>query len=376
MSQIHIGSMASVVDDQNVLWMSNVFFNGLFRMDLDSQEIRCIGAFEGVDLSAEELHKGAHINGEEIIFTPFYDRAVRIYHRGTNTYQTIEVPEEHKPPFSESTRIGQHIFFLSEDGCIWNYDIEKHSLTVDEMSKEYQKFLDTVGGGISTTVDAEGFLLLKRGDGMLCRINLVKHESEMISVDGNPTNLQAALYGAGLYWFFLSDSQDIVSWDRETSAFVSYKCREEKWGKDWGKDRGTYLPYSKSGAVFQEDTVWISNYNALFPVRIDKDKKSVEAIAEDIEGLRVIDPYIWGPIYPNAYNVGEDIYFVPCHANLLLCYQHESGTVRGIELAVSQEKVPYFDEIVKERWKSGALKEREELYTLEGFIKNIIEGGE
>lgn len=375
MNQIHIGSMASVVDDQNVLWISNVFFNGLFRMDLDSQEIRCVGAFEGADLCAEELHKGAYINGEEIIFTPFYDRAVRIYRRDTNTYQTIEIPEEHKPPFSESTRIGQHIFFSSEDGCIWNYDIEKHSLTVDEMSKEYQKFIDTAGG-VSTTADAEGFLLLKRGDSLLCRINLVKHESEMVSVDGNPENLQAALYGAGLYWFFLSDSQDIVSWDRETSAFVYYKCKEEKWGKDWGKDAATYLPYSKTGAIFRGDAVWISNYNAMFPVWIDKDKKSVEAITEDIEGVHVMDSDIWGPIYPNAYIVGEDIYFVPCHANLLLCYSYQTGELKTVEMAVLQEKIPYYDEMMKNKWKSGLIREREEIYTLEEFIKNVIEDGE
>ncbi len=369
MSKIHIGSMASVVDEQNVLWMSNIFFNGLFRMDLERQDICCVGAFEGVNISAEDLHRGAHISGNEIVFTPFYDQAVRIYHVDSNTYQTIAIPKEHKPPFSESTRIGQNIFFLSKDGRIWNYDIDKHSLTIDELSRDYKKFLDIAEGLVSTTVDSEGFLLLKAGDTLLYRINLVKRETKMMNVAGNLTNLGAAFYGEGMYWFFLNNSQNVVSWDREKAEFTVYTCGEERWAKNWGQGSSTYMPYSRM--IFANDTVWIPNYNALRPVWIDKNKKSLEAIVEDIEGFHVIDTNIWGPVYSNLHIVGQDIWFIPCYANLALCYNHETGTVRAIELAVAQEKIPYFGEIVKDKWKGKVIREREELYTLEELIKSI-----
>ena len=368
MGEIHIGSMASVVDDNNVLWMSNVFFNGLFRMDLNSLELCCVGAFEGADISAGELHKGAHINGKEIIFTPFYDQAVRIYHTDSNTYQTIAIPEEHKPPFSESVRVGQNIFFLSEDGCIWNYDIDKHSLTIDELSKDYKKFLD-VTGGASKQVVSDGFLLLKRGETLMCRIDLEKHKTEIIHINGNMTDLQVALYGQGLYWFFLLDSQDIVSWNREKSEFIRYKCKEEKWGKNNFKS----VPYAKM--MFVEDTAWISNYNAMSPVQIDKDKKSIEPIVEGLDRFRVINPGIWGPLYPNVHIAGQDFYFIPCHANLLLQYNRETGEHKTIEMVIPQEQIPYFNEIVKDALKNEATGEREEIFTLREFIECVKENG-
>lgn len=370
MSKIHIGSMASAVDGKNVLWMSNIFFNGLFRINLDKEEISCVGAFEGVDLSAEDLHQGAYVFENEIIFTPFYDRAVRIYHMDSNTFEAIAIPEEHKPPFSESTRIGQNIFFLSKDGCIWNYNIVDHSLKKDELSGDYRNFLKKAESVVRVTADSKGFLVLKASGAFLYRINLVKHETELITLEGGLTNLNYAFYGEGKYWFFLNDSQDIVSWKRENGEFTVYKCKEEKWGKDWGQDSSTYMPYSRM--IFAGNNIWIPNYNALRPVWIDRNKKSIEVLAENLEDFHVIDRILWGPIYSNLHIVGKDIYFIPCYANLLLCYNFETETVRTIELAVSKEEIPYLSEIMKSKLKNKVMREREELYTLEEFIKSIL----
>lgn len=365
MRKIHIGSMASVVDDNNVLWMSNVFFNGLFRMDLDSQELCCVGAFEGADLSAEELHKGAHISGKEIIFTPFYDQAVRIYHTDSDTYQTIAIPGEHKPPFSESVRVEQNIFFLSGDGYIWNYDIEKHSLTIDELSADYKKFLNLAKGIVLDPVYLDGFLLVEYGGDRLCRIDLVKRQTEIITIDGDTTNFESVFYEQGLYWFTLKSSQDLVLWNGKNSEFTLYKCGKERWGKSGFKT----APYSK--ILYAGNTIWMSNYTAMSPVRIDKNKRSIEPIVEDLEGFQVIDPFIWGPIYPRLHVVGQDICFVPCHANLMLRYNYETGEFRTIETTIPQEKISYFDEIVNDKMKNKVMREREEIYTLKEFIKSI-----
>lgn len=369
MGKIHIGSMASVVDDNNVLWMSNVFFNGLFRMDLDSQELCCVGVFEGADPSAEEMHKGAHINEKEIIFTPFYDQAVRIYHTDSNTYQTIAIPEEHKPPFSESVRVGQNIFFLSGDGYIWNYDMEKHSLTIDELSADYKKFLNLAKGIVLNSVYLDGFLLVEYEGDQLCRIDLVKRQTEIITINGDSTDFESAFYEQGSYWFTLKSSQDLVLWNGENSEFTRYKCGKERWGKRGFKT----TPYSK--ILSAGNTTWMSNFTAMSPVRIDKDKKSIEPIVEDLEGFQVIDPDIWGPIYLNFHLVGQDICFVPCHANLMLRYNYETGECRTIEMTIPQEKISYFDEIVNDKLKNKVTREREEIYTLKEFIKSIKNEG-
>lgn len=366
MEKINIGSLASVIDKNNNLWMSNVFFNGLFQIDLNNSQIRFIGAFEDIDLSIGGLHGGAHINEHEIIFTPFYDQAIRIYHSNNSTYQTIAVPNEHKPPFSKSTRIGQHIYFLSEDGYIWNYDIETHTLIPDELSIEYQKFLQNTNGIIVDSTDSKGFLLLQAGGNVLCRINLIEHTFENVYIDEKFKSLEVPFYGNGKYWFFLNDSQDIISWDIEKKIYTSYRCKEERWGKDKFK----MTPYAKM--IFAEDDIFISNFNALYPVRINKERKNIEPIVEYLEGFHVVDSSFWGAIYTDVHIVGQDVYFIPCTGNLLLCYNRETGNTKTIEMMIPKNQISYANEILKDRLKKNVVLEGEDLYASKEFIKTIV----
>lgn len=367
MSKINIGSLASVIDENGILWMSNVFFNGLFRMALESQEISLVGSFDGVKLSATGLHRGAHINGKEIVFTPFYDQAIRIYHSDCNAFETIIIPDKYKMPFSKSVGIGGHVYFLSKNGFVLDYDSKHHILKEDELSLAYEHFLKRVGTDVTNSMDTKGFLLLQRGGGLLCRLDLVKHQTETICMNGEPENLETGFYDGSLYWFFLNDSQDIISWNRETEKFICYKCEKE----EWRKNRTKVVPYA--GMLFTENNILISNFNGMFLRRIDKKRQSVETIVKHLKEFRITVPESWGAVYCDMHVVGQDVYFMPCTGNLLLKYNDVTQNMKTIEMAVHREKVPYADEVLKGILKSNFLLEGEGLFSFKDFLGIIQE---
>lgn len=80
----------------NELWVSNIRFNGLFKIDLESGGVVFIGKFPRYDMGNEELHLFAKKYRDKIYFFPKQSKGIDIYDlkKGTFTYVECETDRD------------------------------------------------------------------------------------------------------------------------------------------------------------------------------------------------------------------------------------------------------------------------------------------
>lgn len=340
--KLNIGSWAAVLDENGFLWASAFHFNGLFAVKLENGEIECVTSFEGVSLVAEALHREAYLFENEIVFLPLRDKKIRVYNRETKKQVSIDISvDETDSEYSRSVRVADAVYFMSDELKVWKYHMkEKSVVEVRELSDICMQFAKGIKNSILKNTYKDGFLLTEENGKKACKINLHSYEVDSFIVPTDREDLRVMYYDGSRYWFFLKDSQDILSWDGGRE-WITYKASNDDWVGD-----NKAVPYYNM--FFLESGIYVSNYYAKNIAKINEDKGIVEVVFAYPENYKMLNVLQYGTVYSQVMEYGNQVVFVPQRGNLLFIYDIYTGTLKTIDFAIEKERLFYMKELKRE----------------------------
>ena len=364
-NQIQIGTRASVMDTEGNLWLSNYFFNGLFKMSFNNHKMEFIDFFPNVELGKRETHIGARMINSEIYFMPYINSLIHIYDLKDNRFSVIEIPAQYGNEFTNNICINNNLYFISKGGRVLCCNTKERIVVEEEfLSREIDSFINKSGGQWHYSVNEEGFVLID-GSGNLMKINISDKSIAEFTLRNDYSNIEIAYYCGDEFWFSLKNSQDILLWNRESDNYEYYTSKSKVWGKEKYKLNAYNFTHQYGNEIL------FSNYNAAFPVRVDKNKKNLLPICDDLVNDAIFGISEWGPIFSDIYIYDDLAYFIPCYSRYLLIYNKKTGDCEKINFSISVSKMTNISQIIENIFNIGTLYETKELFDLSNMISYL-----
>lgn len=368
MSDIYLGSLANVIDENGILWMSEYLFNSLFAYDIKAGEISYKGIFKNEDKNILYQHNNAFNYTDRIIFTPLLGSSIGIYTKSKGTFDSISVPKvDSNEEFFQACRLNENIFFASNKGQVFRYNVVNNHLVADiELAEEMAKSFDLTHSSISQC--DVGFVVVDNNKIFL--VNVVELSIKMILDWSSKQYVLGEAYLFDNYlWITLKNNQMIFLYDQKNNEVTSYYPENESWLL--GRNINPYSLLKKYNGH-----VLISNFYCNHISYIDKKNKLIKFIP-NLQSYKVLEKNGYGPVYYAMHEYDGDLYFIPTRGNVLLKVNRSMEIIYSQELLFNSKD---FKELEIIRWerlkreaKNGVVKEQA-LVCLEDFVKEIVEG--
>lgn len=364
-NRLHIGSRACAVENNN-LWISGYFFNGLFKMNLDDLEMDFIGTFPNEKMKRPKLHLGAHVYGSEIIFTPYQSDNVHIYDMNKKTFSTVEILNEVGKSFLASIKIENKIYFVSDEGVVLYINIgEKKIYEDNSLSKEISAFIKKSRENWSYSDDKKGYTFFDKKNNIL-RVDLVEHNVYYYKIKHEYNNIEIAYYNDNSFLFSFEGNQKLLVW-----YYIKDECRIINSNNDyWGKDRYKFNTYNKIARY--GDVLFFTNYHSSSPIYIDKCDEKIVLLNDKYEKTDVLGEDEIGPIYSDIHFISDKAIMVPCYGKKLLLYDIKSNEIKEVDFAINKKKINTYEKMLKSVFEDEVVCESKEFFGMDDLIEHIL----
>ncbi len=364
---VHIGGGAVTKERENIMWLSNAGFNGLFKLNIDTGYIELVHKFEKIANNAIMAHSMLYIEEDEIICIPYFDKRIAVYNLKTEQEHTFDIPNlQNKKGFGAyACKADNKIWLFSVYGVddVWYYDIDKKSVTKDvELTGILNNFINGETCSLIFQQYYNTLFLCSSEKNKIYVIDLLKKTHESFSINIDKLKISKIAYDGQYYWISQENSQTVIQWDKKSGLYTEYKAHDEKWVT--GK---TIMPYSE--ILFIDSEVILINYYAQNVMRVNKEKKIVENVFQYPKKFKIVNEISWGPVFSKGFIQNHELLLIPQRGNMILRYDFETQLVAGIELGMPQNRIPYLRDMYREKsCMDGIIRESEELYTLYGYM--------
>lgn len=323
-NKIYIGTRASIIDDDGILWMSEYYFNGLVKMDINTGEIIYVTEFPRESFEKKELHIGAVCFDSNIVFTPYVGTKIHIFNKKSRNFEVVCAPEEYGLWYSKPICIGNNVFLISECGYIIRFNIpSKNLMVMEKISRVFKTFLKEEGN-VGRYVDQTRLIAQS---GRRCLIIDIENETaQMLDVSCN----EAIEYLIGVdgekLFFTLMSSTSILDYDLNTNETIR-RCADIPWGKKFN--------CNAYGRIFRVDNELIAiNYNAMHLMKTEDNDKEFRIMDSDFSSKDIIFEKTWGPIFEDVHFYNGKAYIIPCSSRWLYIYDISKQTIEKNELYI------------------------------------------
>lgn len=112
------------------IWFSNLSFNSLMQMDLNTAKITVIGKFPDYGIEERNLHRRVFLYGNRLYFIPRYGKTIDIYDISENNFKTIKMPEINTP-IADAVKIKKEIWMFpaSTEDSVYVFHIDDRTVT-------------------------------------------------------------------------------------------------------------------------------------------------------------------------------------------------------------------------------------------------------
>lgn len=365
---IHLGCRAFVIEEE-ILWFSNVKFNGLYKVDLLNGKIEWVHKFKNISYGNTWTHSKMYKEGEELIFIPLFDDKITIYNLKTAREEIIKLPlKNNKTNFTGcSYKSGNKIWLVSNTNVedIFCYDIKLKNIEKEEnLSKVLSKYLGDEEFFARGNVCGDRIIIFESEKNKVCEINMATKEVQSFEIKIEGANIIRVGFDGENYWCVQFDSHDVYEWNKENDTYVKY-ISEDKEFLDYLKK----VPYSEF--LFMNGEVVLNSHSSKGVNIVDKEKRTIKKLFDLPKFVKAVESGKNNPLYSGIVHYANKIYLIPERASHLLIYELGTQNIREIELMVCREDLQYSDEILRELTKASTLIESSEIYTLENYIKSL-----
>lgn len=361
---IHLGCRG-VVREDSTLWFSNNNFNGLFTMDLDTGCVEFVHQFEECPIENEFTHADVFKEEDELIFIPWAGKQIVVYNLVTKLEYNIVLPIEGNY-YGKAYRINNVLWLFpgySKDKAFC-FNIKEKTLVVnEEISEAIFNVVDGENVCLQYHKYANYITIFYVRKNIICNINLNSLVYQFVKVDNSEIDIIGGMYDGEDYWFMAKENANIYQWNPKCNKWTEYVSEDDSVVDCWKN-----IFYKEM--TFINGEIILTSFYAANIKRVNRAKKILEKLSDYPMGFKIIKEKSSGATFESTLLYGDEICFIPNRGNQIVCYNLKTNKVRGIELAVATEKIPYLSELVKIRWKETIL-EKEEFNTLSFYLKYI-----
>lgn len=176
-------------------------------------------------------------------------------------------------------------------------------------------------------------------------------------------------YDSNNFWLLQGNSTDVYEWNQREDKLIKYKLLEAEWIASAAR------PYSD--IVFCNDQIILMNCRLKYIMKIDKETHTISKAVDYPEGFRFIE---------NCFRINEEpaitaidvidnkLLLHPMLGNMLLIYDVEKNDIKGKELVVTSDEVPFLEKIIGQGLqRNGIFYEAEDIGELEVFLDAVVD---
>lgn len=225
----------NIVLDQDVLWFTDVYSDGLYRYSLESGEVSCVAALE--DEKVRRIHQFSHIVAieNEVYLVPLRASKIFCFDKKTSEVLSIDIPTN---VISEWDYYNVNRRFAK--GFYYNDSIFLVGMTypaivqIDVLSKKTKvwnawlqsalKYCNTEGADICReAMEFEGkiFAPISFGNAVL-EFDMQKCSSRIYEVGDESNSYSTICYDGDSFWLSTCDNRKIVKWNKGTNVVQEY----------------------------------------------------------------------------------------------------------------------------------------------------------
>lgn len=350
MSEIVLGALASVMDN-DCLWFSNIYFNGLFKYDLHKREMSYVCSF-GNDCGGIYLHNKAYVYKQFVIFCPLKDTKIRVYNKYNEQMVSYDIPELNSNiEFISPMLYKDIIYFGNGLGDVYTLDLKTFNIVLNrELTQICKKFIKE---------NRSTLVIFRNGFICICVNNI--HLYQIDVEDGVVLRMPKLLTGKGIvkdvyrvreeYWILYRDKCDIDIVSENSLKKTTIKMRDA-----WVR-ANKFLPFSSLYA--DQGDVWVLNYYHSQLNCVDKMNYNVKKSFIFQKDFRVNPTIDYGPVFSHAFRYEDYMVFVPCRGDCLILYNESLKKIENILFSIDSADINYL-----------LCNELERIYTIEkGCVK-------
>ena len=269
------------VEDGDYIWFSAIDMNGLFRMNMITQETEFIGHFPNEPKDGKRLYFACTRKDNLIIFAPFKAKNGVIYDTLTGQFISLIVHDHSLldndlEKFSGIVTYKNKIFLLP---CLYpaivGYSLKNKSI------KHYNDWVETLSKACEVSKDAYARSYMIREDRYilipLCNANAVlefdmEEEKSKIYVVGKEGDSYSGIcYDGQYYWLSPRHDGSIIKWDKNNNEIT----RINQFPMGYEKCKYSFI-----------DTIFINEYVWMFPllgdmiIKINPNNNSIDKVLE------------------------------------------------------------------------------------------------
>ncbi len=308
---INIGGVASTLDKDGNVWVSDIYHqgnDGLYRFNKE------IGCFELVYLFPieNESHLVKHgfmrYYDKKLYLFPVYGEKIYVYDVDSNTHSYLDTKMTNSKAFS-STYMDGNVWLISNTGKdVYRYEFNKNKLIrlteVESTLSKYQTDRITC----IDSIEGEGKISFYL-DYRIIILDIHTCKTKEVVIEKNLGKIHTVRAAAGKYWIFFQDSQDICSLNINTMEYIRYKCVG---GEMEDSDSFPYeMVYEFNGRII------VPNSYSKHIMYIDDGSREVKRLLPDIN-VNFIQDMPVGGAFSSFLSYDKGCFFVPAMGDILI----------------------------------------------------------
>lgn len=177
----------------------------------------------------------------------------------------------------------------------------------------------------------------------IVQVNILKKRVVYSKCFGEDIHIWSIKYDGRSFWLLPYESTDVYEWRSEIDELVKYKLLEQD--TEWIDIPGP--PYINM--VFFDNKVILLPSRLKSLMGIDKETNVIKKVVDYPEGFKFLKNQFGIERYPafGAFDIiDKKLILHPLLGNMMLIYNVEENHLEGIEFIVTQEEIPYLNEII------------------------------
>lgn len=309
-------------------YFSEVFFNGLFELDIKDFSIKFIGPFSEGTRRRMLWHTGSAVQYKHrIYFFPLCSRWVHYYDFVAEKEDTISIPISEDKEFltAGTVQTGSKVWLFSSDASLGVFvlDMDEQSIIKDEILCELLEKYGKTGGLISMPETGKVFIHYV-DDALLLEVDLEKTQIKEYRVSIDNTDIWLIDHHEGLFYFTDRVSGDLFEWALEDSYIQKYTAGQ------LDRIKSEDIPFIS--CCFVNGDVYVVPWGNKYVMKVKREEGIMERAFEYPDDFQYLDSrrtdYALG-MMQLCEVVGDEIWFHPCGGNQLLIYNTVSGQITG-----------------------------------------------
>lgn len=317
--------------ENNEMWVSNLAFNGLFKVNLDTYEVNYVGSFKGEDVWQENLHRRVIRYKDVLFFIPYSGKGICTYNLITKEMGFIPIDSE-----NNIIRVADAIL---DGNFLWMFPgiagqplliLNMDTLEVVKKPEWNEKAMACMHENADLVFDISNVCRVGRKIWLapcdiskILEFNMDTNNFQVHTIDDNYI-MKSISYDGNNFWLTFANSKDVLSWEPVSKNIMVYR--------EGSVTEKANCPYMN--VIFNNDDVLVLPSSEEYIMKADKKTGSLIPINSYPQGFKRIRNYT---LFKGYTKKDGKILLYPRSGNQMLVMDCNTYEMTGNELIAPEQ---------------------------------------